>query len=158
MERCNTESIGRYISHFFRVGVSYLGKEYKKLNIGAGQYQFLLQLYFKNGLSHDELTEKMSVDKATTTRAIAKLEQEGYVRKILNAQDKRKYNIFLTDYAIDRKEEIINIAKKWEERLTGSLSKEEQDQLLELFRKITRNNFDIRFDDEELICDVEKFK
>lgn len=112
MKKYKTESISRYINQFYRQGVSFLGKEYKEYNIGAGQYQFLVYLYIRDGLTHEELTEKIAVDKAATTRAIVKLEESGYIKKVQDTKDKRKYYIFLTDYAKANRESIINVSRK----------------------------------------------
>lgn len=139
MELDNIPSIGRYIGHFYRLGKSFLSKQYKAYDIGAGQYQFLMQLYLKDGISHDELTERMSVDKATTTRAVLKLEEAGYVKRALNEKDKRKYYIYLTDKAVEKKDEILTICCLWENQLTECLSNEEKDTLMLLLKKIARN-------------------
>lgn len=149
MKLYETESIGRYISHLHRVGANFLSKEYEKYDIGSGQYQFLIQLYLQDGISHDELTEKISVDKATTTRAIKKLESSGYVQTIINPEDKRKYLIYLTDKAVAVREEIIDISLKWNHQLVGNLSSEELDLLFVLLRKIARNNPGYFFQDLE---------
>lgn len=137
MKEYEREAVGTYIGHFYRLGTSFLSKEYKDYGIGAGQYQFLILLYMEDGVSHDVLTEKMSVDKATTTRAIMKLEEEGYVKRLLNEQDKRKYHIYLTDKAIDKKEEILKIASDWEKELIGCLTEEELGYLMQIFKKMT---------------------
>ena len=118
-------TIGKYLGHFHRLGTSFLSRAYKDYNIGAGQYQFLISLYMEDGVSHDVLTEKMIVDKATTTRAVMKLEQEGYVTRVLNEDDKRKYHIFLTDKAKDKKEEILAIARTWDAEISKCLTEEE---------------------------------
>ncbi|AEB75534.1 MarR family winged helix-turn-helix transcriptional regulator [Clostridium botulinum] len=149
MQKYATESIGRYISHFFRLGSSFLGKEYRKYGIGSGQYQFLIQLYLEDGLSHDELTQRLSMDKATTTRAILKLEQEGYVNRVLNPNDKRKYYIYLTDKAKFQKKDIFNISDKWEQKLVQGLSEKEVDDLIYILRKIAKNNPGYFFKNEE---------
>lgn len=140
MKKYKTESISRYINQFYRQGVSFLGKEYKEYNIGAGQYQFLVYLYIRDGLTHEELTEKIAVDKAATTRAIVKLEESGYIKKVQDTKDKRKYYIFLTDYAKANRESIINVSRKWENEIVGELTKEELEQFYYLFRKITKKS------------------
>ncbi|MGL4570565.1 MAG: MarR family winged helix-turn-helix transcriptional regulator [Clostridium sp.] len=150
MKRFKTESISRYINQLYRQGVSFLGKEYKEYNIGAGQYQFLLYLYMKEGITHDELTEKIGVDKAATTRAIVKLEQSGYIKKVQDLKDKRKYYIFLTEFAKENRDSIVNVSKKWENELTGELTKEELEQFYYLFRKITKNVSNEDFSEETI--------
>lgn len=150
MREYKTESISRYINQLYRDGVSFLGKEYKEFNIGAGQYQFLVYLYLKDGITHDELTDKIGVDKAATTRAIVKLEAGGYIKKVQDEKDKRKYYIFLTDYANENREIIINTSKKWEQELTDELTPEELDQFYYLFRKVTKNKLNSEFIEETI--------
>lgn len=139
MKQYETKSVGSYISHFYRIGSRFLSKEYEKYDIGFGQYQFLLQLYLKDGISHDELTELVAFDKATTTRAIKKLESAGYVKTILNEHDKRKYHIYLTDEAIAKRDEIFAISILWENKLIGSLSEDELSTLKNILSKIEIN-------------------
>ena len=148
MKQYETEGIGRYISYLHRLGASFLSKEYAQYEIGFGQYQFLLRLYLEDGVSHDELTEHVCVDKATTTRAIKKLEEKGYVKLMANEKDKRKYHIYLTEKALEQKEEILDISKKWERQLIDGLKQEELDQLFYLLRKITQYNSGHLFEEE----------
>lgn len=139
MNQCETKSVGNYISRFYRIGSSFLSKEYEKYDIGFGQYQFLIQLYLKDGISHDELTELVAFDKATTTRAIKKLENAGYVKTILNEHDKRKYHIYLTDKALAKRDEIFQISILWENKLIGSLDENELATLKNILMKIEEN-------------------
>lgn len=150
MRKYETESISRYINQLYRQGIAFLGKEYKVYNIGAGQYQFLVYLYMKDGITHDQLTEKIGVDKAATTRAIVKLEESGYVKRIQDTKDKRKYFIFLTDYAKANREDIINTSRKWEKELTEQLTQEELEQFYYLFRKVTNRPLEELFSEERI--------
>lgn len=136
MKQYETESISRYINQCYRKGIAFLGKEYKQYGIGAGQYQFLIYLYIRDGLTHEELTEKIGVDKASTTRALLKLEETGYITKVQDTKDKRKYYIYLTDYAKQHRTPILDISRSWERELTKNLSDEELLQLYVIFRKL----------------------
>ena len=142
MNKHDDISVSKYLSYFHRIGSSFLSKSYEKYDIGAGQYKFLIQLYLDDGISHDTLTERISVDKATTTRAIKKLESSGYVRLELNEKDKRKYHIFLTDKAKELKDEIFQVYYEWEELLVKSLSEYEIENLISTFKKMYENGLD----------------
>ncbi|MEG0320481.1 MAG: MarR family transcriptional regulator, partial [Niameybacter sp.] len=96
-----------------------------------------------------ELTERISIDKANTTRAIKKLEETGYIEMKVNEQDKRKYHIFLTEKALVAKDEILAISFRWNDHLVGMLSQDELDTLYILLRKIARNNPGYFFEEEE---------
>lgn len=150
MQKFETESISRYINYLHRQGVSTLCNSYKLYNIGAGQYQFLVYLFMKDGITHEELTDKIGVDKATTTRALKKLEDCGYIIKVCDTQDKRKHYIYLTEYAKSHKDEILQIAKNWESQLVEELSEEELEQLYALLRKMTKNSLVQDFTQENI--------
>lgn len=136
----NSLSLGNYISIFYRIGSSYLSRKYETYQIGFGQYQFLLMLYLEDGLSQDELTKRVYVDKATTARAINKLKENGYVTVIIDRNDKRKHQVYLTEKSLTLKEELLTIAMEWEDKLLHSLTPEEQKTMFQLFHKISIAN------------------
>ena len=133
-------SIGNYISSFHRIGTSYLAHQFDEYDIGFGQYQFLIQLYLEDGLSHEELTQRVFVDKANTTRAVTKLSDNGYVVIKKDEQDKRKYRIYLTEYAKSIQDDIWKIASQWENQLLGCLEESEVATLSEILTKIAQHN------------------
>lgn len=90
------KSVGKYISKINRRLNILLTHDLKKLNIGSGQYLFLINLYKQEGVNQKELGEKLNIDKANTARAIKKLEKIGYVESIIDAEDKRNKKIYLT--------------------------------------------------------------
>lgn len=150
MKKYETESISRYINQFYRQGISFFGREYKEYGIGAGQYQFLVYLYIRDGLTHEELTEKIGVDKAAASRALSKLEDMGYIVRKQDTEDKRKYYIYLTDYARERREVILEISKKWEATLVSELSPEMLEQLYSIFRIMAKTSDTKDFKEEEI--------
>lgn len=136
----NSLSLGNYISIFYRIGSSYLSRKYETYQIGFGQYQFLIMLYLEDGLSQDELTKRVYVDKATTARAINKLKENGYVSVNVDRNDNRKHQVYLTEKSLALKEELLAIALEWENKLLHSLTPEEQTLMFQMFQKISLAN------------------
>ena len=99
MERKSREPIGKYISQLYRKGGTQISKEISTFGIGQGQLMFLTQLYKQDGISQEELTEILRIDKGTTARAIKKLEEENLVTRIKDEQDRRAYKVYLTEKA-----------------------------------------------------------
>ena len=97
----NQSSIGRPISILYRYGQSYTSKKLEAYNIGSGQYIFLLALYRNDGISQEELSAYLKIDKATTAKAVKKLIEAGYIRRDIDSSDKRAYKVFLTAKARD---------------------------------------------------------
>lgn len=135
------EALGKYISILYRQGNAFLTKKYSKYNIGSGQYMFLIQLYANDGLSQEELASRLNIDKGTTARAIKKLQDEGYIVRETDEDDKRAYKIFLTEKAKEIKEGFFQILGQWNDILTSGLTAEEVEIVLKLMKKVSNNNF-----------------
>lgn len=142
------EALGKYISILYRQGNAFLTKKYSKYNIGSGQYMFLIQLYGKDGLSQEELSSRLNIDKGTTARAIKKLEDEGYIIREIDEDDKRAYKIFLTEKAKEIREGFFKILGEWNNILTSGLTAEEVEIVLKLMKKVANNNFSSYYKEE----------
>jgi len=132
-------SIGKYISILYRQAQCYIANEMKPYNIGSGQYIFLSVLYEYDGLSQEELSNKLMMDKGTTARAIDKLENAGYVTRKKNPEDRRIYNVFITDKARDIKPIFYRILSSWTDILGKDLSQEERVILYKILEKMVNS-------------------
>ena len=135
----NHEYIGKYVSEIYRSGNKFFSKAYAKYNIGAGQYMFLRVLYNEEGPTQEDLSDILNIDKATTARALKKLEDEGYIYRKKSVDDKRANIIELTQKALDIEEEFFEVHRLWEKKITESLDDNERDLALKLFKKIATN-------------------
>lgn len=135
----NESSIGCWVSILYRYRQNYLSKRLDPYNIGSGQHMFLLALAYNDGISQEELSERLKLDKATTAKALKKLEDEGYVARGIDAADKRAYQVFLTPLAL----RVIPLIKKavedWEQLITADLSEDESFLIKQLLRKMAQN-------------------
>ena len=139
MTNNSCQSVGKYISIIHRTGSSFLSKEFSKFNIGSGQYMYLIHLYKNDGLSQEELTEILNIDKGTTAKSIKKLETEGFVMRVKDKNDKMINRVYLTPKALEVKDEFLSSINAWENTLTLNLSYAEKEQALTLLKKITYN-------------------
>ena len=139
MTNNSCQSVGKYISIIHRTGSSFLSKEFSKFNIGSGQYMYLIHLYKNDGLSQEELTEILNIDKGTTAKSIKKLETEGFGMRVKDKNDKRINRVYLTPKALEIKDEFLSSINAWENTLTSNLSYAEKEQALTLLKKITYN-------------------
>ena len=139
MTNNSCQSVGKYISIIHRTGSSFLSKEFSKFNIGSGQYMYLIHLYKNDGLSQEELTEILNIDKGTTAKSIKKLETEGFVMRVKDKNDKRINRVYLTPKALEIKDEFLSSINALENTLTLNLSYAEKEQALTLLKKITYN-------------------
>ena len=121
MKNNECENIAKYISEIQRMGNIFFLKELSYLGLGYGQFNFLMELYKKDGVRQEDLSLNLKIDKGTTARAIKKMEDEGFIIRTNDDKDKRANRIFLTEKAISHKENVYKIAKSWEENLTKKI-------------------------------------
>ena len=135
----NHESIGRYISCIHRHGHIYIDKEMSRFGLGSGTFLFLLPLFRKDGINQNMLTQKLHFDKAYTTRALQKLIDAGFIKRVKDEEDSRAYKIYITMKAKDLKPEIMEVLRSWSKILTKGLSKEEERMALNILQKMAEN-------------------
>ena len=142
--------VGKWISLLYRYGYIFISEQLDPYNIGKGQYLFLLALYEKDGMSQEELSSHLSIDKGTTARALNKLEKAGYVMKKQNESDLRSNRVFLTDKAVQLKPHIYAIIEKWSSILSSGMTEAEVDKAFKLLMKFAHNAMDyVRKDRKE---------
>ena len=129
----------RFITLLFRMFTVYLNQEMPKLKIGTGQYIFLAELFDEDGRSQDDLTRATSLNKANTARALKKLEDIGYIRRVCDSNDQRVKHAYLEPAARQIEEEFWQIILKWSDILSRDLSSQRQEQLLADLEKMTDN-------------------
>ena len=123
------KSVGRIISRIHRFTHIHINSELASFNIGIGQLHFLMKLYHNDGLNQESLAHFLQTDKATSARAIKKLEEEGYVTRKKDESDKRAYKIYLTKKAKELEPEIRNVTRKWTNTLLTDFNNEEKNLL-----------------------------
>ncbi|MEW9123802.1 MAG: MarR family winged helix-turn-helix transcriptional regulator [Thermotaleaceae bacterium] len=139
---CEINPIGKWISILYRQSQSYIAGQIKPYHIGSGQYTFLLALYQKDGISQEELSKLLMMDKGTTARAIAKLEKTGYVVRKMDPHDKRAYNLFITDKARAIKPILCQVLSSWINMLIENLEQEEQECIENILKKMVISAID----------------
>ncbi|MCS7464421.1 MarR family transcriptional regulator [Paenibacillus doosanensis] len=132
-------TISRWVSLLYRYGQMYIGDRLKHLDIGPGQHIFLNALYKEDGLSQEELSGYLKIDKGTTAKALKKLEEQGYVLRQVRDEDKRSYRVFLTDKALMIREEVRSVLADWRAIIYEGLTEEEQRMALGILEKMGTN-------------------
>jgi len=115
-------SIGQLVSMIHRTHMVYLNNRMKKLDISAGQFPFLMVLFNKEGITQDEIAADVHMDKGTVARALKKLEDNRYIYRAVDLNNRRKYIIYLTEKGKLVVPKILAIDTEWEDFLCNSPS------------------------------------
>lgn len=68
--------------------------EFKELELTKGQYLYLVRICENPGIIQEQLLELLKVDRSTATRAIQKLELNGFIEKEPDTENKKIKRLF----------------------------------------------------------------
>ncbi|QHJ70082.1 MarR family winged helix-turn-helix transcriptional regulator [Planococcus halotolerans] len=71
--------------------------EFKELDLTKGQYLYLVRICENPGIIQEQLLELIKVDRSTATRAIQKLELNGFIEKKDDPANKKIKRLFPTE-------------------------------------------------------------
>jgi Transcriptional regulators len=117
--------VGKWISILDRCRKSYANRMLEPYGLAGCQYLFLLALNRHNGVSQEKISDFMKIDKTTTAKSIKALENNGFVVRQVDAEDKRAYKVFLTQKAVDVLPVIRKTMRKWEDMVISDISKDD---------------------------------
>lgn len=115
--------------------VNHLNEALKEYGLFHAQWT-ILYLLEKNGpMSLTEIWKYLEVEAPTVTRTVSRLQILGWVVRLEGA-DKREKIIALSPSAIEQFPKIAASIERFESKVTQQLSQQEQQQLIELLRKL----------------------
>jgi DNA-binding MarR family transcriptional regulator len=123
------------IAHIYRSHLAYMVKELETYRIGSGQFDFLMVLYHGDGISQEALAKILKVSKATSTRAIQSLENEGYVYRQKDENDLRAYRVYLTEKGKEIRYVILEKLNLFVDTLLLDFTPEEKETFRELVKR-----------------------
>lgn len=127
------KSLIKAVLDIYRISQAYIAPRASKYGISRGQWYFFNRLLLDHdGISQEQLSDEMNVDSAHTTRAIKRLEENGFVFRKPDPYDARKKNVFVTEKAMAIKDDYHGIYKELNQVLVEGFSQEE----LELVRSL----------------------
>ena len=110
------------------------------LDIKRNYYALILIENSKGGITQQELAEMLNTDKVSVVRIVDYLSNKGYVKRVKNVSDRRKYCLVLTGKA----EKEMTVIKKTLVEITETAFKGlKKHQITEFYNtiEIIRNNF-----------------
>lgn len=135
------KKISRLISIIHRHGMRFFDCSLSKTVIGPGQQFFLICIHETPGISMQKLAQIGHFDKGTVTKAVKKMEDQGYLRREPDACDKRIVHLFTTREAEPALQMIYDLRRQWNEILLKDLTEEEICQAERLLTKISDNAY-----------------
>ena len=90
----------------------------------------------KGKVTQKDISDALQLKHSTVIGILKRLEAKGMVQCIVDAENKRYRNVFLTKKAVDSLEEMYRRREEMEKRLVSELTKEEETELRRLLGKV----------------------
>ncbi|MBF7084185.1 MarR family transcriptional regulator [Desulfallas sp. Bu1-1] len=126
----------------FQVGIAarvlqkYYNAKYSDYGLTLAQSFILLALYEKDGLGVKGLAEYLFLDSSAVTGLIDRMEKEDLLKRRVDPEDRRAFQISLTQKGRNLAEQILPISKDLNESMKLALNKEEWNGLMSFVKKI----------------------
>ncbi|HWK05005.1 MAG TPA: MarR family transcriptional regulator [Puia sp.] len=105
------------------------------------QIPVLALLYYKDGLSQQEICSCLQRDKASVNRTVSFLSKRDMAKVVQDVTDKRKTRVELTAAGKELAIQVDAVVKKVDTILTSALTEKEVEQFYTLTNKLIETSF-----------------
>ena len=111
----------------------------KRYGLTTSEWRTMAVLGPTTTLSASEIVARSSMDKVNVSRAIKGLQREGFLRRDIDGQDKRRAVLRLTEKGSEAFAVLAPLVKQVEEDLLVGLSEQERTMLVKLMERVKNN-------------------
>ncbi|MGI6433027.1 MAG: MarR family winged helix-turn-helix transcriptional regulator [Sphaerochaetaceae bacterium] len=130
---------GTYISILYRKASAFFNAALKPLGLSAAELPFLMTLLRKDGMSQEQLSTLLDIDKAATARVVRSLERKSLVIRVKKTGDRRYNYVYLSELGRLKVASFLPMVEEWNALLVQGFAEEEKKQLLEHLQKMAAN-------------------
>lgn len=105
-----------WIHNLSKNQMKYLNSKIDELNLGH-EMRFIMMIYDNPSISQDNLVNISGQSKASIAKSLKKLEDQGYIKRDVNPENRRKYMLRTTPKGDEIVPKIRQISKDWEKEV-----------------------------------------
>lgn len=139
MEIIDTLNLIRSTSLLRKNYANFVNKSLSNSDITLSEFAYLKEVVNCDGIAQDELIRNLSIDKAAATRIAQSLEKKEIIQRIRNENNKRFFNVFLTDKGHEYADFIKLTLSDFYNVLNNEVSSSDMKTFMTIFKKINSN-------------------
>lgn len=113
--------------------------EFKELSLTKGQYLYLVRIFENEGIIPERLAELIKVNRTTASRAIKKLEENQFIEKKIDQENKKNKPLYTTEKGKQVATFILRENDYSNQQALKDFSKHEIEELQFLLKKVREN-------------------
>ena len=107
-----------------------------KFAISLPEWRIMMILAEYPGISADEACRRTKIEKSVVSRAVARLLKRHFINRDTDEKDRRRSILRLSETGLSVYDEVMPIARNYEEKLLADLSAEELDTFNSMIDKL----------------------
>ncbi|CEN76403.1 MarR family transcriptional regulator [[Clostridium] sordellii] len=136
MEIIDTLNLIRSTSLLRKNYANFVNKSLSNSDITLSEFAYLKEVVNCDGIAQDELIRNLSIDKAAATRIAQSLEKKEIIKRVRNENNKRFFNVFLTDEGHEYADFIKQTLSDFYNVLNNEVSSSDMKTFMTIFKKI----------------------
>ena len=128
--------INKTISIIERSNILYRNEVFKEYGLKGYQANYLLEINRHPGISQEELTKTMHIDKSNVARGLMHLSEMGYITRVQDQNDLRLLLLFPTEKGTELTKIISSIFKNQRNHLLQDFNENEINTLMSYLDKL----------------------
>ena len=133
------ESVSQILKEISRFGREYRDKALEPLGLCSRQGMYIREICAAPGISQEQLTRILRINKSNVARQVAAMEEEGYIERRCCGKDKRVLRLYPTEKATALLPGILEVMDRWEASLLEGLTEEERQELEDVLLRLREN-------------------
>jgi DNA-binding MarR family transcriptional regulator len=130
------QNFGFLIRDVSRLSARHFGRHARELEVTVSQCKVLAYLQRHEGISQTGLAELTETDPMTLVRTLDRMEQDGWIERRADPEDRRAHCLYLLDAARPILQRIWKIADQSRAEALGALTASEREQLVSLLQRV----------------------
>jgi len=118
----------------------FIGSNIEQYGIKQGQFEYFLLIFSVPGINQLEIGRLKSVGKASVTKALKILEEDGFIKRETDESDRRNTLCYITPKGEAIVEDLLNVKTKAESKLFVGFTEMDKKHLFEYLIKLHKNS------------------
>ncbi|CEN77824.1 MarR family winged helix-turn-helix transcriptional regulator [Paraclostridium sordellii] len=136
MEIIDTLNLIRSTSLLRKNYANFVNKSLSNSDITLSEFAYLKEVVNCDGVAQDEIIRNLSIDKAAATRIAQSLEKKEIIKRVRNENNKRFFNVFLTDEGHKYADFIKQTLNDFYKVLNNEVSSSDMKTFMTIFKRI----------------------
>ncbi len=135
------KEIGFYLKKIFQTMEKDLNKDLENIDLTSTQAHVLIYLYKNknNIINQRDIERKFELTNPTVNGILNRLENKGFIKRVVSDIDARNKEISLTDKSISLINAMKKSAKKMEDKMIAGISKDDLNVFYKVIKQIADN-------------------